>query len=73
MNFFRGFVKGDVYVATLPTASEDLKTRIVDFCARTYHDVLQTVSEEREYGFSIVWATLTWKAFDFIFQNVYIS
>jgi len=54
MNFFRGFVKGDVYVATLPTASEDLKTRIVDFCARTYHDVLQTVSEEREYGFSIV-------------------
>jgi len=58
MNFFLGFVKGDAYVPTLPTAPEDLKTQIVEFCARTYHDVLQTVSEELEYGFSIVWATL---------------
>jgi hypothetical protein len=54
MNFLRGFVKGDAYIPTLPTAPEDLKTRIVEFCARTYHDVLQTVSEELEYGFRIV-------------------
>jgi hypothetical protein len=54
MNFLRGFVKGDVYVPSLPTAPKELKTRIVEFCARTYHDLLQTVSEELEYGFSIV-------------------
>jgi hypothetical protein len=53
MNYFRGFVKGDVYFASLPTAPEDLKTRIVEFCARTYYDLLQTVSEKLENGFSI--------------------
>jgi hypothetical protein len=52
MNYFRGFVKGDVYVTSLPTAPEDLKTRIVELCARTYHDLLQTVSEELENAFS---------------------
>jgi len=54
MNFFCGFVKDDLYVPSLPTAPEDLNTPIVEFCARTYHDVLQAVSEDLEYEFGIV-------------------
>jgi hypothetical protein len=57
MEFFLwGFVKVNVYVPSLPTLHE-LKTRIIEVCAKADEEIPHNMWQEVEYRFDVARAT----------------